>query len=84
MFKEPVVFTTTDKAKRDELFRLLRESTDPLERQVTKFSGNEPILDAEGKQIVLTQYYLVPGARNPERQSRPVWRSTWSVSYPGA
>jgi len=67
MFKEPVVFTTTDKAKRDELFRLLRESTDPLERQVTKFSGVEVVPDVE----VLTPTGL-----------RKQYRSTWSVSYP--
>lgn len=34
------VITTTDKAKRDQMFREYRESTDPLERQVVKFSGS--------------------------------------------
>lgn len=34
------VITTANKAQRDKLFAELRESTDPLERQVVKFSGN--------------------------------------------
>ena len=33
------VYTTTDKAKRDELFSMFRESTDPYEQQAVKFSG---------------------------------------------
>jgi hypothetical protein len=50
---EPTIYTTADKAKRDELFQLFRKSTDPLERQVVKFSGNEPIsgeFDNKGRQ----------------------------------
>lgn len=42
--------TTTDKAKRDEIFAQMRASDDPLERASVKFSGNEPVLDADGKQ----------------------------------
>jgi hypothetical protein len=34
------VISTPDKAKRDEMYREYRESTDPLERQVVKFSSS--------------------------------------------
>jgi len=83
MFKAPVVFTTIDKSKRDELFRLLRESTDPLERQVTKFSGQEAVLDAEGKQVYYPKHYEITGHFGGA-QMRAQYRSTWSVSYPSA
>jgi hypothetical protein len=76
------VYTAVDKIKRDELFQALRKSDDPFERQAVKFSGNEPVLDSDGKQIVLTKLYLTAGAKNPKRQPRPVYRSTWSVAHP--
>jgi hypothetical protein len=40
---------TTDKAKRDDIFRQMRESTDPLERASVKFSGNEGAPDEFGE-----------------------------------
>lgn len=52
-FKEPVVFTTTDKDKRDELFQALRTTGDAKEKQAVKFSSNEPIpgvVDDAGRQ----------------------------------
>ena len=36
------VFTTTDKDRRDQMFEDLRKNGDALERQVVKFSSNEP------------------------------------------
>jgi len=36
------VITTTDKARRDCMFQDLRQNGNELERQVVKFSGNEP------------------------------------------
>ena len=52
------VYTTTDKAKRDELFQALRKSDDPFERQVVKFSGVKPILESNGAphKIILPNY----------------------------
>lgn len=76
------VFTYTDKAKRDAAFREMRANGDRWERQAVKFSGNEPVLGEDGKQIVLTQLYLVSGAKNPRPQERPVFRSTWSIAHP--
>ncbi len=76
------VYTSTDKAQRDRLFQALRTSSDPFERQAVKFSGNEPVLDSDGKQIVLTKLYLTAGAKTPKRQPRLVYRSTWSVAHP--
>jgi hypothetical protein len=43
------IITTTDKAKRDDIFRQMRESTDPLERASVKFSGNEIVPDEFGE-----------------------------------
>ncbi len=34
------VISTTDKAKRDQMFQEYRQSADPLERQVVKFSDS--------------------------------------------
>ena len=36
------IFTTTDKDRRDQIFENLRLNGDALEKQVVKFSGNEP------------------------------------------
>jgi hypothetical protein len=51
---EPVVYTTTDKAKRDELYEALRNSDLANERQATKFSGQELVpgaFDKKGRQV---------------------------------
>jgi hypothetical protein len=40
------VYTTTDKAKRDELYRALREHGEGSERQAVKFSG---VAEVDGK-----------------------------------
>lgn len=61
-------FTMTDKAKRDAMFQELRNSTHANERQAVKFSSNEPVLGADGKQVIFN--------------GRPVWQSNWSVAYP--
>lgn len=48
------VITTTDKAKRDEMFQDLKRNGNHMERQVVKFSGSEPVLDpGTGKQALL-------------------------------
>ena len=61
------VFVMTDKAKRDDMYRQLRTSTDPYERQVVKFSGVEEVPAVD----VLTPTGV-----------RKQYRSTWSVAYP--
>ena len=61
------VITTDSKEKRDDIFRQMRESTDPLERASVKFSGNEPVLDKDGEPKVRTIAYSGPmkrGGRN--------------------
>ena len=85
---EPVVYTTTDKAKRDELFHELRTRGRGVERQVVKFSGAE---------LVKTETVPVRSAyrwiKNPttgvyERRiitltkEISTYRSTWSVAHP--
>jgi hypothetical protein len=67
------VITTADKSRRDSLFADLRLNGNELERQVVKFSGNEPT-DAAPR--------IVRYAPNAKPQYRPVYRSTWSVAYP--
>jgi hypothetical protein len=80
------VITTTDKAKRDDIFRQMRESTDPLERASVKFSGNEPVLDEEGQQVVDETAYLLKGKGGRINfgrvQYRPQFVSTYSVATP--
>lgn len=83
------VITTTDKAKRDDIFRQMRESTDPLERASVKFSGNEPVMntlvDPPVQLYGETRYSAhVKGGelRFGKSQIRPIWVSTWSVATP--
>jgi hypothetical protein len=80
------VITTTDKAKRDDIFRQMRESTDPLERASVKFSGNEPVLNEDGTPQVAIIRYQATGKGGKinlgRRQSRPVMVSNWSVATP--
>ena len=66
---EPVVYTTFDKEKRNELWRELRTRGRGVERQVVKFSGVQPVLDSDGQQKV-------------NEKGRLVWQSNWSVSHP--
>lgn len=81
------VYTTNDKAKRDELFQALRNSTDPFERQAVKFSGFElvtvtPVDGATGPLIRIVRYPSPKGPYAGREQQRPVFRSTWSVAHP--
>ena len=91
------VITTTDKTKRDDIFRKMRASTDPLERASVKFSSNEPVLDESGLPEIKIVQYRVSGSKHnrvvtfkngcttrlgPAGQSRPVYRSTWSIATP--
>jgi hypothetical protein len=63
------VYTSIDKAKRDELFQALRTKGIGAERQVVKFSGCEPVLGEDGKQL-------------RDKKGRLVWQSNWSVAHP--
>lgn len=82
------VVTTVDKAQRDRIFTDLRKNGDELERQVVKFSGNQPVFREDGKQQSdVRQYYPTFGKYrflkfNPKVQIRPEFQSTWSVAYP--
>ena len=73
------VITTTDKNKRDRMFQDLRQNGDELERQVVKFSSNEPILGELDTHDGRFVFYDIK-KRHP--QWRPAYRSTWSVAYP--
>lgn len=61
------VYTMTDKAKRDEMFRDLRANGNENERQAVKFSGWEPTMEGGGQKIV---------------NGKSVFHQTWSVAYP--
>ncbi|HXQ38140.1 MAG TPA: hypothetical protein VN843_29315 [Anaerolineales bacterium] len=85
---EPVVYTTSDKAKRDELWRELRTRGRGVERLAVRFSGVE--LVKEETVVVRTGYSWI---KNPETGKRertlvnvtkavPTYQSTWSVSHP--
>jgi hypothetical protein len=80
------IITTDDKAKRDDIYRQLRESTDPFERQAVKFSSARQILDQEGAPLFDSIRYVGTGKGGKitlgRSQSRPVCISTWSVGYP--
>jgi hypothetical protein len=84
------VYTSTDKAQRDRLFQALRTSDDPFERQAVKFSGVEPVLGEDGKQLTqeLPNYAgknrLHNGVDVHNYRVRPAYRSTWSVAHPKA
>lgn len=60
------VFTMQDKNQRDRLFDEMRKSDDPKERQVVKFSGNEPT----GATNVI--YYKTPGSGNSRKRVETV------------
>jgi hypothetical protein len=75
------VYTTADKAKRDELYAALRTSGDPFEKQAVRFSGWEPVMGEDGGQRgKYVSYHRVTG----RAQWRPLYRSTWSVAHPKA
>jgi hypothetical protein len=85
---EPVVYTSTDKAKRDELWRELRTRGRGVERLAVRFSGVE--LVKEETVVVGTKFVWT---KNPETGKRertlvnvtkvvPTYQSTWSVSHP--
>jgi len=76
------VLTMVDKSKRDEIYRQLRESDDLLERQVVKFSGNQPMLDESGLPVVLVYSNSRSKAKAKRFQVRPQFISNWSVAYP--
>ena len=76
------VITTTDKSKRDEIYRQLRESEDPLERQVVKFSGNQPALNEDGTHLTIVFSNSRSKAKAKRFQVRPQFVSNWSVAYP--
>ena len=86
------VITTTDKARRDEMFQDLRKNGNELERQVVKFSGNEPVIVTEtagwtSGQLIDIIVYTKDGTRqaigrDKNKQSRPRFRNNWSVAYP--
>ncbi len=75
------IITTTDKDQRDRLFDDLRKNGTELEKQVVKFSGNEPVLDNEGKPLHRFQRYFLTGHVGMP-QLRGMFCSTWSVAYP--
>ena len=93
---ESIIYTTIDKAKRDELFHELRTRGRGVERQAVKFSGVQPVLDSEGKQavrrVVKTKRFIrtqkfdgVKGtvsALSAVEQFIPLWQSNWSVAHP--
>ena len=75
------VITTHDKDQRDRLFEDLRRNGNELERQVVKFSSNEPLLDVDGMPLHrFEQYELTGHVGKPQLRGR--FRSTWSVAYP--
>ena len=83
------ILTMTDRAQRDELFDKLRASDDPLERQVTKFSGVRQIMETlpDGKEqpkVIAKPNYAGRKSLKPHRNYRfyGVYESTWSVAYP--
>lgn len=55
---EPIVYTSTDKAKRDELFRELRTKGTPAERQVVRFSGVEQVAAVVLDTVVRNRWVL--------------------------
>lgn len=75
-------FTTVDKAKRDELFDELRKRGLPNEQQAVKYSGVQPVLGEDGKQVVTVYSNSRSKAKAKRFQVRPQWQSNYSVAYP--
>ena len=80
------VITTTSKEQRDQMFKDFRNSDDPLERQVVKFSGARPLMSGNNEHIVYQVRYTATGkggvVNYGKPQPRPAYESTWSVAYP--
>ncbi len=77
------VITTTDKDQRDRLFEDLRKNGNELEKQVVKFSSNEPVFTSDGKPTYDGALRADGTIKAHSRgRSRQVFRSTWSVAYP--
>ena len=83
------VITTTDKEKRDSIYRELRYTGNELERKAVRFSGAEPVMDESMgslSQLVEVIQYTATGKGGKvnlgKKQYRPRWISTWSVAYP--
>lgn len=80
------VITTQDKGARDRMFEDLRKNGNDLERQVVKFSSNEPVLNEFGEHDARIVRYQMSGKKGKINlgipQIRPLYRSTWSVAYP--
>jgi hypothetical protein len=73
------VITMHDKDVRDRLFQDLRKNGNELERQVVKFSSNEPVM---GEAEIQEGRFVFYDKRRRRPQWRPLYRSTWSVGYP--
>ena len=73
------IITSTDKAARNRLFDDLRYNGNELEKQVVKFSSNEPVLGEAGTQ---EGHFVFYDKKQKKPQWRPLFRSTWSVAYP--
>ena len=72
-----IVYTTTDKVKRDEMFEQFRASDDPWERQVVKFSGCQEVIGEKGESV-----YTFVSSTATKGYARLVYQSTWSVAIP--
>lgn len=77
---EPVVYTTFDKEKRNELWRELRTRGRGTERQVVRFSGVTSVLGPDGKQLINHANHAVGSPCSAH--CHLVWQSSWSVSHP--
>ena len=76
------IITSINKDARDRLFQDLKYNGNELEKQVVKFSGNEPLINPDtGLQLVGENHYGEDG-RIGKKQIRTIWRSTWSIAYP--
>ena len=82
------VIATADKAQRDKLFEDLRRNGNELERQVVKFSSNQPVLDKDGEPMSTFIQYEMKGKGGKTNygkiQRRWSFVSTWSVAYPNS
>jgi hypothetical protein len=74
------IITTTDKAKRDQMFQDLKQNGNELERQVVKFSGVEPVMNPNDTSE--QEHKLIRYSPKGRIQMRPIYRSNFSVAYP--
>lgn len=66
---DTTVLMFKDKAKRNEVFESLRQSTEPNERKVVKWSDPMPVMLSE------SEFKL-------DQKGRVVWEDGWFVGYP--